>query len=459
MDKFDILILGGGPGGYVAAIKAAQLGASVAVIEREKLGGVCLNWGCIPTKTLLITAKHYRDILNSEEFGIEGVNKDDVRVNWESLIKRKDSVVNRLVSGVGMLFKKNKVTLIEGEGKVLNKNQIEVNGQIIEGKSIILATGASNKFPDIQGLDEAFQNGRLVVSKEALNIKEIPKELVIFGSSPYAIEFATLFNAIGSNVVLIFESDQILEDSESEMARTLERQLKKDGIKILSKSKVLSFKDDGVQIERKGKEELITADKYMGFWGAKPNTESFIDLGLELNSKGYVITNERLETNIKGIYAIGDLNGKQQLAHTASAEGIVAAENIMGVESKLNYNLIPTGVYSFPELASVGLTEEEAKEKGLDYKVSKFPFQANGMALAQGDTTGFVKIISDNKYGEIIGVHILSSDAMNLISKAVALMQLEATVYDLAKTIHPHPTLAEAMVEAAYGAIGGPINM
>lgn len=459
MDKFDVLILGSGPGGYVAAIKAAQLGAKVAIIEREDIGGVCLNWGCIPTKTLLITAKHYRDLLKSEEFGIEGINKDQVKVNWDKLIKRKDKVVDRLVSGISMLFKKNKITLIEGEGKLLNKNQIEVQGQIYEGRNIILATGASNRSPDIAGVQEAFKSGKLLVSKEALNIEDIPKELAILGSNTYAIEFATLFNAIGSKVTLIFEEDQILKDEENEMARTLERQLKKDGIKLLSKSKVLSFKDEGILIERKAKEELVTADKYMGFWGPNPNIEAFKDLGLKLDENNYVITNEKLETNIDGVYAIGDLNGKQQLAHVASAEGIVAAENIMRVESKLDYNLIPRGVYSFPELASVGLTEEEAKEKGHDYKVSKFPFQANGMALALDETTGFVKIISDNKYGEIIGVHILSSDAMNLISKAVALMQLEATVYDLAKTVHPHPTLAEAMVEAAYGSIDKPIHI
>ncbi|WFA08278.1 dihydrolipoyl dehydrogenase [Tissierella sp. Yu-01] len=458
MSKYDVIIIGGGPGGYVAAIKAAQLGAKVAVIEREKLGGICLNWGCIPTKSLLISAKHYKNVLRSQDFGIVGINKDNVSVEWESMLSRKDSVVNKLVSGITMLFKKNNVELFSGDAKIINKNRVEVNGQILEGSNLIIATGATNNFPDIPGLKEALANGRALDSKAALQLEEIPKELIIIGNNTYAIEFATLFNAIGSKVTLIHNAEQIIPYGEPEMVKSLERQLKKDGIKILSKTTVKAFTQEGVIVESKS-EKVYTADKYIVFLGMKANIEGFEHLNLRVNSKGFIETNDRMESNITGIYAIGDVNGKHPLAHVASAEGIVAVENIMGVESKLNYNLIPQVVYSFPEMASVGLSEEQANEKGHNFKVSKFPLSANGMAIAEEETVGFVKIISDNQYGEIIGVHILGSDAGNMISKAVAIMQLEGTVYDLAKTIHPHPTFSEALVEAAYGAIGKYIHI
>lgn len=459
MTKYDVLIIGGGPGGYVAAIKAAQLGAKVGVIERDRLGGICLNWGCIPTKTLLITAKHYKDVLRSKDFGIVGIDTSKAEVDWKLLINRKDTVVNKLVSGINMLFKKNKIDLIQGNAKVISKNQIEINGELIECDNLILATGARSKYPDIPGLNESMKSGKAIDSKGALQLEEIPKEIIIIGGNTYAVEFSTLYNALGSNVTLIQDTEHILSYAESEMAITLERQLKKDGLKIVSNTSIKSITEKEVTVEVKGNEKKYTADKYIVFLGMEPNLEGLEKLNLKLNSKGFVETNEKMETSIDGVYAIGDINGKYPLAHVASAEGIVAAENIMKVESKLNYNLVPSVVYSFPEMASVGITEEQAKTKGLDFKVSKFPLSANGMAIAEDETVGFVKIISDNKYGEVIGVHIIGSDAANMISKAVAIMQLEGTVYDLAKTIHPHPTFSEALVEAAYGAIDRPIHM
>lgn len=459
MNKFDLIILGGGPGGYVAAIKAAQLGAKVAVIEKEKLGGVCLNWGCIPTKTMLHTAKLYLDILNGEEFGIVGIDTSNIKVDWDLLIKRKDKVVDRLVSGIYTLFRKNKVTLYEGMGIVLNKNEIEVNGEILWAKDLILATGAKEYYPEIDGLEESIKSGNIINSKGALSLKEIPEDLVVVGGGVIAVEFATLFNSLGSNVVLIQRSNRILTTVEREMATTLERQLKKDGIKILTNTKLKSISEDGVLIEHKGKEKIFKGDKYLVSLGLKPRLDGIKNLNLKLNSKGFVEINERMETSIDGVYAIGDLNGKYALAHVASAEGIVAAENIMGRESTIDYNIVPSCIYTFPELASVGLTEEEAKEKEIDYTVSKFPLAANGKALAVGETTGFVKIISDNEYGEVIGTHIMAFNATDLISEAVVTMQIEGTVYDIAKAIHPHPTVSEIIMEAAHGAIDKPIHI
>ena len=459
MKKYDIAIVGAGPGGYVAAIRAAQLGHKVLVIDKEKLGGSCLNWGCIPTKTMLITAKHYKDILRSEEFGIVGVQKDEIKVDFKKLLKRKDKVVNQLTTGIKMLFKKNKIDFINGEAMKLQKNSLEVEGEKIEFNQLIIATGASPKYEEIQGLNELYEDGRAITSKQLMEVEEIPSKLIIVGSNTYAVEYATLFNAIGSEVTLIHADNRILPQMEKEMATTLERQLKKDGVKLVSKATIEAFSKDGVKIKVKEKTETYQGDQFMLFMGLQPNMESFENLGIELDERGFVKTNDKMETSIKNIYAIGDVNGKLPLAHAASAEGIVAVENISGIERSLNYNLIPKGVYSFPELASVGLTEEEAKDQGLDVTVSKFPLQANGMAIAEDETVGFVKLISDNQYGEIVGAHIVAEKATDMISKLVAIMQIEGTVHDLSHAVHPHPTLSEAIVEAAYGAIDGSIHI
>ncbi|MBC8590946.1 dihydrolipoyl dehydrogenase [Wansuia hejianensis] len=459
MEKYDVIVIGGGPGGYVAAIKAAQLGSKVAVIEKENLGGVCLNWGCIPTKTLLTTTKLYKDIIGSKEFGIEGIDTFDLKVNWSQLLKRKDGVVDRLVSGIGMLFKKNKIDTIHGMARVINKNEVEVEDKIYRTEKLIIATGARDLYPEIPGLNEMEKSGNIIYSKTALELEDIPEELVIIGGNIYAVEFASIFNALGSNVVFVQEESQILENMESEMAKTLERQLRKDGVKFVSNAKLKSISEEGLVVEHKEKEKIFKADKYLISWKIQPNIKGLESLNLNKDSKGFIITDENMETSIKGVYGVGDINGKYPLAHVASSEGIVAAENISGKDSKMDYHLIPLIIYTNPELASVGMTVEEAKEKGHDATVSKFPLSANGKALSEGDTVGFIKIVSDNKYGEIIGVHIMSNHSSDIISSAVAVMKLEGTVYDIAKTIIPHPTTSEIFMEAAFGAIDKPIHM
>lgn len=459
MDKYDIVILGAGPGGYVAAIKAAQLGNKVLIIEKDSPGGLCLNWGCIPTKTLLVSAKHFKDIKRSESFGIVGINQDEVEIDWEKLLKKKDSVVNKLVTGVTMLFKKNGIDHIKGQGKVIDSKIIEVDGKKFEFDKLLIATGAGVEFPKWDGIDKMIESGKAIDHKGVLELKSQPKEIVIVGNNTYAVEFATFFNAIGTKTTLINPKKGIIPYEDKTLASTLERQLKKDGLKIISEANPKSFRDGSLVVEKKGKEETYSADNFIVMMGRKANLKGLENLKLELDEKGYIKTNEKLETNLKNVYAIGDVNGKIPLAHVASAEGIVAVENIMGIESKLNYNLVPQVVYSFPEIASVGVTEAKAKEAGIDYSVGKFPLAANGMAIAEEETVGFIEIISDNLYGEIIGVHIMAPTASDMISEAVALMKIEGTVYDLVKTIHPHPTFSEPFVEAAYDIIDKPINM
>ncbi len=459
MDKYDITILGAGPGGYVAAIKAAQLGNKVLIIEKDRPGGLCLNWGCIPTKTLLVSARHFRDIKRSENFGIVGINQDNVKIDWEKLLKKKDSVVNKLVSGVEMLFKKNKIDHIKGEGRVIDSKTIEVNDKEIKFDKLIIATGAGIEFPKWDGIDKLLESGKVIDHKRVLGLKAQPKEIVIIGTNTYAVEFATFFNAIGTKTTLINPEKNIIPYEDKALVSSLERQLKKDGVKIVAEVSPKAFKGESLLVERKGKEETYSADNFIFMMGRKANLKGIESLDLELDKNGYIKTNDKLETNLKDVYAVGDVNGKIPLAHLASAEGIVAVENIMGIESQLNYKLVPQVVYSFPEIASVGITKEKAKEAGLDYSVGKFPLAANGMAIAEEETLGFIEIISDNAYGEIIGVHIMAPTASDMISEAVAVMNIEGTVYDLAKTIHPHPTFSEPYVEAAYDIIDKPINM
>ena len=459
MEKYDVIIIGGGPGGYVSSIKAAQLGLKVAVVERNELGGVCLNWGCIPTKTLLTSAKRYGQILSAEEFGIKGIDKDEVEADWDELIKRKDKVVKKLVNGVRMLFKKNKVDLIEGFANVKDSKTVEVDGKTYKTGNVILATGAKEIYPEIAGMKEMEEEGDILYSKLVFDLEEIPEEIVIIGGSQYSIEFANLFSLLGSEVVVVQEEKRVLPYAEKEMAMSLERELRKEGVKFVKGAEFKSISEDGLVAEHKGKDKTFKGDKYLVSWKIAPNTEGIEDLNLERDKRGFIQTDARMRTNRDGVYAIGDINGKYPLAHVASSEGIVAAEILAGKDSLMDYSTIPFLVYTSPELASVGLTEEAAKDKGMDITVSKFPLAANGKALSEGDTVGFIKVVSDNKYGEVIGTHIMSENADNMIGSAVSIMQLEGTVYDMAKTILPHPTTSEIFMEAAFGAIDKPIHM
>ena len=457
LKSYDIIVLGGGPGGYVAAIKAAQLGGKVALIEKEVVGGICLNHGCIPTKTLLKNAKVYKTIKHASEYGI--VLGGDVSFDWSLMLKRKDSVVRRLTTGVSGLLKKNGVDVISGFGKVLSATKVEVNGEVFETKNLILATGASPIIPPIPGLKEAYEHKIAVTSRELLAIKDAPKKLVIIGGGVIGVEFATIFSSLGSDVTIIEKLDGIIPMMDDDIRSQYQKILKREGIKIFVNAEVKAVKGNEVTYQIDGKDETVTADTILVSVGMRPNSAELEVLNLKMD-RAAVVTDEHLETSVKGVYAIGDLNGKYMLAHVASAEGIVCAEYIMGKkDANMRYDRVPNAIYGSPEVASVGLTEKEVKEKGIAYKVSTFPLQASGKALADNEKDGFVKLIVSEKYKEILGAHILSYGASDLIAELGVTMTLEGTANEIAHTIHPHPTLSEIIMEAAHGAVDKPIHM
>jgi dihydrolipoamide dehydrogenase len=457
MKSYEIIVLGGGPGGYVAAIKAAQLGAKVALIEKEVVGGICLNHGCIPTKTLLKNAKVYKTIKHASDYGV--LLGGDVSFDWSLMLKRKDSVVKKLTMGVSGLLKKNGVDVISGFGKVLAPDKVEVNGEIYQTKNLILATGASPIIPPIPGLKESYEQGIAVTSRELLQIKDAPKNLVVIGGGVIGVEFATIFSSLGSKVTIIEKLDGIVPMMDDDIRTQYAKILKREGIEIFVNAEVKAVNKNEVTYQFEGKDHKITADTILVSVGMRANSQGLEVLNLKMD-RANIVTDEHLRTSVPNVYAIGDVNGKYMLAHVASAEGLVAVEYIMGnKKAHLNYDRVPNAVYGSPEIASVGLTEKEAKAKGLKYKVSTFPLAASGKAMADNEKDGFVKLIVSEQYKEIIGAHILSYNASDLIAEIGVTLELEGTAHEIAHTIHPHPTLSEIIMEAAHGAVDKPIHM
>lgn len=452
---YDVVIIGGGPGGYVAAIKAGQLGAKVALIEKEVVGGICLNHGCIPTKALIKSAKVYETLKKSTDFGVKAEN---ITFDWNKIVERKNTIVNQLTNGVSFLLKKNKVEVIQGYGEIVNKNQVKVDNKILDTKNIIIATGSSAIMPPIPGAQEAFDNKILLTSKELLKIDKFPKSLTIVGGGVIGIEFASIFSTLGSKVTIIEKLPTILANMDEEIQVAYTKKLKKDGINILTDAAVTKINKNITTYELNGKEETVNSEVILMAVGTRANSVAFDHLKLN-KDRANIVTNEYLQTSIPNIYAIGDVNGKYMLAHVASHEGIIAVEHMLNKQTQpMDYTKIPACVYGSPEIASIGLTEQEAKERNLKYKVSKVPLAAIGKALADGEKEGFIKLIIDEKYLEIIGVHIYAYQATELISEYSLAMIAEATAYELSQAIHPHPTLSELTLEAALGAIDKPIH-
>ena len=458
MKNYDIIVIGGGPGGYVAAIRAAQLNKKVALVESNHLGGICLNWGCIPTKSLLKNAEVLELIKNSKKYGIE---VKDYTVNWEKVIKRSRDIANRMGKGIQFLMKKNKIDVIDGFGKILDKNTVEVqkksSNESYKADHIIISTGASaNFFPGMEP-----DNKNIITYKDALVLKEPPKHIVIIGAGAIGIEFAYFFNTFGSKVTIIEAQSNILPNEDIDVSKELERIFKSKKIDILTNTKVKNINKEGKLVKVNLENSKIDCDKVLVAVGVKANSSN---IGLNKNNiktdKGWIKTNNFMQTDIKNIYAIGDVAGAPWLAHVASAEAITAVEHICNKKPiPMNYDNIPGCTYCHPEVASVGYTEEVAIAKGYKVKVGKFPLRALGKAVAIGQTDGFVKIIFDAKYGELLGCHIIGANATDLISEISLARDLETTYNEIINSVHPHPTLSEAIMEATADALGEAIHI
>ncbi|MCL2853200.1 MAG: dihydrolipoyl dehydrogenase [Defluviitaleaceae bacterium] len=453
---YDITVLGGGPGGYVAAIRAAQEGKKVCLIERANVGGVCLNEGCIPTKTLLKSAGVYRDILHSADFGVEGVNLSGVKVSMPKLQQRRKTVIDRLVGGVKGLLKANKVTVVEASARFTDAHTVAAGDKSITSEYFIVATGSNVLIPPFIALEG---KNNVLTSKEALLLEEIPKTTVIIGGGVIGIEFAYLLNTLGGKVIVIELMDNILPMVDEEVSSIARKRLEKDGVTIRTGARVKKVSDNNVFYEYDGTEHSASADAVIMAVGRVPNTEGLDaeKAGVEFN-KNAIAVDELLRTNIKNIYAVGDVNGKVMLAHTASHEGIAAVENIYGGSVKVDYNKIPSCIYIEPEVSCIGMTEKQARERYGDVKVGKFPMAANGKSLTAGDTDGMVKVVVDGRLGEILGVHICGNHVTEMISEISLAMNLEATIDEIIATIHPHPTVSESIPEAFMASYGKAIH-
>ena len=454
--NYDVIVLGSGPGGYVTAIRASQLGMKTAVIEKESLGGVCLNWGCIPTKALLKSANVYEYINHAEDYGIKVSSH---KADFSAVVKRSRSVAEKMSGGVQFLMKKNKIDVIMGTGKVMPGKTIEVTDDkgktsSYTAKNIIIATGArSRQLPNLE------QDGKQIIGyREAMVLPKMPKKMVIVGSGAIGVEFAYFYNAMGVDVTVVEFLPNIVPVEDVDVSKQLEKTFKKKGMNIMTNSSVekveKSSKGCEVHIKTAKGMETISCDIVLSAVGIQPNIEN---IGLEetgiVVDGGKIVVNEYYETNIPGYYAIGDVVAGQALAHVASAEGITCVEKIAGQNPEpIDYNNIPGCTYCSPEIASVGMTEKAAKEAGYELKIGKFPFSASGKASAAGHNDGFIKLVFDAKYGELLGGHMIGANVTEMIAEIVALRKLETTGHELIKTVHPHPTMSEAVMEAAAAA-------
>mgnify|MGYP001200006479 CR=1 FL=1 len=458
MSKYDVIVLGSGPGGYVTAIRASQLGLKTAVIEKESLGGVCLNWGCIPTKALLKSAQVFDYLKHAEDYGLSVKQYDK---DFTKVVARSRNVADGMSKGVQFLLKKNKIDVLKGFGKLKPGKKVDVDGTEYSADHIIIATGSRSRV-----LPNLPQDGKKVIGyREAMTLEKQPKSMIIVGSGAIGVEFAHFYNTMGTDVTLVEFQPNLVPVEDLDVSKQFERSFKKAGIKVMTNSSVEKVDTSGktvkATVKTKKGEEIIEADVVLSAVGIVSNIEG---IGLEdvgiVADKGKIMVNDFYQTNIPGYYAIGDVTPGQALAHVASAEGITCVEKIAGMQVEaIDYGNIPGCTYATPEIASVGMTEKQAKEAGYELKVGKFPFSASGKASAAGTKEGFVKVIFDAKYGEWLGCHMIGAGVTDMIAEAVLGRKLETTGHEVLKTIHPHPTMSDAVMEAVADAYGEVIHL
>ncbi len=461
MSQFDVTVIGSGPGGYVAAIRCAQLGLKTAIIEKyPTMGGTCLNVGCIPSKALLDSSEHFENAKHN--FANHGILIDEPKADLARMIARKDEVVDQTTKGINFLMDKNKVTVFEGVGSFESSTQVKVtkndgSSEIIDSKYIIIATGSKPSSLPFITIDKE----RIITSTEALNLKEIPKHLVVIGGGVIGLELGSVYKRLGSEVTVVEFMDRIIPTMDGALSKELNKVLRKQGMKFMLSTAVQAVERNGDTVkvtakDKKGEEVVVEGDYVLVSVGRKPYTDglSLEKAGVDLDERGRVKTNEHLQTNVSNIYAIGDVVAGAMLAHKASEEGVMVAEQLAGQKPHINYNLIPGVVYTWPEVASVGKTEEQLKAEGVAIKVGNFPMRALGRSRASGDVDGFIKIIADEKTDEVLGVHMIGARAADMIAAAVTAMEFRASAEDIARMSHAHPTFAEAIKEAALDATG-----
>jgi len=464
-ENFDVVVIGAGPGGYVAAIRAAQLKQKVAIVDKQWLGGVCLNVGCIPSKSLLKNAEVAHTLRErGKDFGF---SFDNLKLDFGVAVKRSRQVSDRLVKGVGFLMKKNNIPVFMGEAHLTNPTTVTVkdkDGKTTEltAKNIIVASGASVAVPGAWKVD----GEKVVTYLEAILQEKLPKSVIVIGSGAIGVEFSTVWRSYGVDVTIVEMLPRVVPLEDEEVSKELKKEFEKRGIKCMVGNKVESVEATAngvkVKVSAEGKETTLEAEQALVAIGFRPNSKGLglEEVGVKISERGFIEINEKMQTSVPSIYAVGDVTGKLMLAHVGSAMGIVAAENIAGAETvTLDYEMMPRATYSQPQVASFGLTEAQAKERGYTIKVGRFPFQPNGKALGLGDYAGFVKIVVDEKYGEILGAHMIGPEVTELLPELTLAHMMELTPHEIARNVHAHPTLSEVLMEAAHGAEGTPIHM
>lgn len=444
---YDLIIIGSGPAGYVAAIRAGQVGLKTALIEKSKVGGMCLNWGCIPTKALLESAKKLETVKNASSFGIDGIDEKKLSFNWKNAVKRSGRIVRRLTKGIEYLLKKNGVDIIEGEAAIDSEKSIRVENRLLETKNIIIATGSRPR-----ELDYPVPREIVTGIEDLLKLEELPQRPLVVGRDPHAVELAQFFQLAGKQVTLLAPGTNLLPDNDPFLSDYAAKLLKKNKIEILFRPGIKGFENGEFILD----EKRIPCDRIINASlrnAVLPGSK--VDFSLE---KGFIKADDFLRTNIENIYAVGDVNGRSKFAHAASAQGLHAVNVISGIKKKMDFNKFPVNMYTHPEIAQLGMTEPGLKEKGIDYKVSEFPLSANGKALIEGHTEGLIRLLSEKKYGEVLGVQIIARHAADMISEASVLMRIEGTIFDLANTIHAHPTVSEIYMESGFAAFDQPIH-